>query len=709
MSRTLRPLLAIFVAFFAVHPGHVQRSIQAQVPSQSAEGNRMTPERLWQLGRIGESSIRSDGQVIAYTVRHYKLEENSGTTSLVLLSMDESNPGNSQTVLEGWPSIDSPQWVQDKLYFLGSAPKDQDGGSQVYCMNSPDSEPKKVSNIDGGLANLKVSPTGTHIAYTVDVKMDPTVNEIYEDLPKADARIIDQLMFRHWNAWHDYAYSHLHVAPIGDDGMIGEGTDLMNGMRADCPVPPFAGSEHFNWSPDGSEIALTTKIAENMAQSTDSDVYVVSIDDPESMRCLTDGQDGYDNDPVYSPDGKYLAYHSMERPGFESDRNRIMIVDRESGSQMELTEGLDQAATGSLWLPDSSGMVFNSDYRGTVQLFQLTLDSKKLTQVSKEVADHHVAGVFPDGKRLLVQINTMIKPVELYSLNRDTQAGTFLTQVNDEILKDLETPSVQQKMIEATDGSRIHCWVITPPNFDPSKKYPLLTYCQGGPQGQISQFFSYRWNFHLMAANGYVVVAPNRRGLPGFGRAWNDQISGDWGGQAMKDLLSVTDAMRQEPYIDPNRVGAVGASFGGYSVYWLMGNSGDRFATMIAHCGVFNMESMYAATEELFFVNWDLGGPYWESPEIRAKYEAFSPNRFIGNWKTPLLVIHGEKDFRVPLNQGIEAFTAAQIQDVPSRFLYFPSEGHWITQPQNGVLWHRVFFEWLDRYLKLEESDPSNK
>lgn len=252
--------------------------------------------------------------------------------------------------------------------------------------------------------------------------------------------------------------------------------------------------------------------------------------------------------------------------------------------------------------------------------------------------------------------------------------------------------------MKATDGKRIHNWVIYPPGFDRSKKWPLLVYCQGGPQGQIGQWFSYRWNFHLMAAQGYVVVAPNRRGLPGFGREWNDQISGDWGGQAMQDLLASTDAMLAESYIDSDRTGAIGASFGGYSVYWLMGNHEDRFKTMIAHCGVFNLESMYGSTEELFFVNWDLGGPYWKSDEVQRDYDRFSPHRFVRSWNTPLMVIHGQKDFRVPVTQGIEAFTAAQVNDIPSRFLYFPNEGHWVMKPQNGVLWHRVFFEWLGRY-----------
>jgi dipeptidyl aminopeptidase/acylaminoacyl peptidase len=294
----------------------------------------------------------------------------------------------------------------------------------------------------------------------------------------------------------------------------------------------------------------------------------------------------------------------------------------------------------------------------------------------------------------------MQRPKELAMLTLVDGTYTTLSDINGEQFAELEMPRVEEKWVDASDGKKIHCWVIYPPNFDPTKKWPLLTYCQGGPQGQIGQWFSYRWNFHLMAAQGYVIVAPNRRGLPGFGRSWNDQISRDWGGQAMQDLLSATDAMLAEPYIDRNRTAAIGASFGGYSVFWLMGNHGDRFQCMVAHCGVFNLESMYGSTEELFFVNWDLGGPYWKNAQLQREYDRFSPHRYAANWKTPLLVIHGEKDFRVPVTQGIEAFTAAQVQGVPSRFLYFPEEGHWVLKPQNGVLWHRVFFDWLDRYCQ---------
>ncbi len=560
----------------------------------------------------------------------------------------------------------------------------------------------------GGVANLKVSPTGKHIAFTVDIKLDSTVKELYKDLPKADARIIDSLMFRHWNAWHDFKYSHLHIATIERDGRAGKPVDLMPGQRVDCPVPPFGGSEQFAWSPDGKEIAYTAKDVKKWAESTDSDVYLINISKPSSARNITKGMTGYDNDPSYSPDGKLLAFHSMQRAGFEADRNRIMIYDRRTGRINDATKELDQTAHGAHWTPDSSRVIFTSESKGTVQLFSVKPTGGGAKAISRGRFNWAAYDVFPDGRRILVTFRNMIRPHELAVMSLADGTSKTITGVNDDVYAELKVPTIEERWIKATDGKLIHTWIVYPPDFDKSKKWPMLTYCQGGPQGQIGQWFSYRWNFHLMAANGYVIVAPNRRGLPGFGREWNDQISGDWGGQAMKDLLAVTDKMAAEDSIDERRVGAIGASFGGYTVYWMMGNAGDRFACMLAHCGVFNLESMYGSTEELFFVNWDLGGPYWKGAEVQRDYERFSPHRFVKNWKTPLLVVHGEKDFRVPVTQGLEAFTAAQVQGVPSKFLYFPNEGHWVLGPQNGVVWHRVFFEWLDKYCKPPKGSTEN-
>lgn len=667
-----------------------------------AQGQRMTPELLWKLGRLGESALASDGKQVAYTVRRYDLKENSGKSELHVMEIESKNDSK---ILDQWSYIGDIQFIQsssgDLLYFTGA--KTNDDSSQAWVLKPGAKEAQQVTDVEDGISNLKVSPVGKHLCYTADVKMDQTVNDLYKDLPMADARIIDGLMYRHWNAWHDYKYSHLFIAELGADGKAGSGKDLMEGLKTDCPVPPFGGSEQYCWSPDGREIALTAKIVNNWAESTDSDIYLYTVGSDEPMECITTGMDGYDNDPVYSPDGRFLAFHSMERPGFEADRNRVMFYDRQKKSISDATEGLDQTAHGTVWSPDSKSIYFGSEYRGTDQLFQVMVDQPGATQKSQGSYNWSIVDVFPDGERALVSYMSMIRPSELAVIRLSGGPIQPLTAINDEHFDNLEVPTIKERWVRASDGKQIHCWVIYPPNFDENKQYPMLTYCQGGPQGQIGQWFSYRWNFHLMAANDYVIVAPNRRGLPGFGREWNDQISGDWGGQAMKDILSATDAMLAKPYIDKKRVAAIGASFGGYTVYWLMGNSADRFCSMIAHCGVFNLESMYGSTEELFFVNWDMGGPYWKSQDLQKKYNEFSPHRFIGKWKTPLLVIHGQKDFRVPVTQGMEAFTAAQVEGVPSRFLYYPNEGHWVMGPQNGVLWHRVFFDWLDRYCKPEK------
>ncbi len=700
MIRQLIALVLISVMLPAL-PASAQQETRKKKERAEEKITRMTPELLWKLGRVGNAALSSDGTHVAYTVKRYDLEDNSGTSTLFI---KELTSGDTRTLVADWKSIGDVQFVPspfgERIYLSGLSGKDEEAKPQAWSINPVDGGAYQVTDIEEGIANLKVDPTGKHLAFTVDIKLDKEVTELFEDLPKADARIIDSLMFRHWNAWHDYKFSHLHIAKLDQQGRAEEATDLMKDVRADCPVPPFGGSEQFNWSPDGSEIAYTLKDVDDWAESTNSDVFVVKVERPTTVVNISEGMEGYDNNPVYSPDGRFLAFHSMQRAGFESDRNRIMIYDRAGGEITEATGGLDQTTHGATWSPDGNQLYFTSEHHGTVQVYRVPRVGGPAKQVSNGRFNWNLIAVDSSGKKALVSYMSMLRPTELGLLNLSKGTSEKITRVNDELYRNLELPKIQQRWVEATDGKKIHCWVIYPPKFDPKKKWPLLTYCQGGPQGQIGQWFSFRWNFHLMAANDYVIVAPNRRGLPGFGREWNDQISGDWGGQAMQDILSATDDLMGENFIDPKRTGAIGASFGGYTAYWLMGNHEDRFACMISHCGVFNLESMYGSTEELFFVNWDLGGPYWESRKIQREYDQFSPHRFVKNWTTPLLVIHGQKDFRVPVTQGIEAFTAAQVEGVPSRFLYFPDEGHWVLGPQNGVLWHRVFFDWLDRYCK---------
>ena len=700
---------------------HSDPALQDDAVESPMVEKRMTPELLLKLGRLGGASVSPDGTQVAYTVREYDLEKNKGRSSLHIVNRTDKADA---IAFKDWGSIGSLDWIKtaggNRLFFEGTPQKPEDAEddptNQAYSLDVSAGALIKLTDIEDGIANLKVAKGGQRIAFTVDIKLDDKPSEIHKDLPDTEGRVIDALMFRHWKSWHDYKYSHLHVATITAEGTAGPATDLMTGIRADCPVPPFGGGEQFSWSPDGSQIAFTMKNVKDWAQSTNSDVYLVDWDqvskagaDGVTFKNITENGLGYDNNPAYSPDGKWLAFNSMQRAGFEADRNRIILYERATGVSRELTSGLDQHASNIQWAPDSASIVFESERKGTNQLFRIAVADSKLTQVSEGRFNWHTIGFLDNGKSLLTTQTSMLRPAELHQLSLADGKATKLSGINDAIYANLELPTIHERFVEATDGKKIHCWVIHPPEFDAAsdKKWPMLTYCQGGPQGQIGQWFSYRWNFHLMAAKGYVVLAPNRRGLPGFGREWNDQISGDWGGQAMKDILSTTDDLMAEPYVDEDRVGAVGASYGGYTVYWLMGNGGDRFKAMIAHCGVFNLESMYGSTEELFFVNHDLGGPYWSDPEVFKKYQQFSPHRFVKNWKTPLLVIHNELDFRVPLTQGLEAYTAAKVQNVPSRFLYFPDEGHWVQKPQNSILWSRVFYEWLDRFCKGDKEGES--
>lgn len=682
----------------------------------------MTPELLWKLGRVGQAEISPDGRQMIYTVTRYDLDENSGQVDLMLQDLPEwlgdacdettevveafdtplAKLNVSKTLVAGTKGLNSIAWIQrpEGLRVLYVAPTQEDKPtSQAWMIDPAGGDPIQVTDVKDGIGHLIVAPAGDQIAFAVDVRLDSDVHDIYKDLPKADARIIDSLMYRHWNAWHDYAYSHVCVAKLDADGIAEPEIDLMRGLRADCPLQPFGGTEHFTFSPDGSEMALTIKLVNNAAVSTDSSIYLVSTQGGP-LKNVTPGMPGYDQEPKYSPDGSTIAFSSMQRPGFEADRRRIMLYSRSSASITEITEGLDQTAHHITWSEDGKSLFFNSESRGTNQVYCIDVDTHHVTTVSEGQFDFAVLQPVPNQSYLIVTQQSMLRPVEIAVIDLESREITAVTDVNRKIFADLELPSVEERMVTATDGAEIHNWVILPPDYDDQSndQWPMLTYCQGGPQGQIGQWFSYRWNFHLMASKGYVVLAVNRRGMPGFGQAWNDQISGDWGGQAMQDILAATDAMMADPHIDRRRVAAIGASFGGYTAYWLMGNHADRFSAIIAHCGVFNLESMYGSTEELFFVNWDLGGPYWQSEEIQDAYNRFSPHRFVGNWKTPLLVIHGEKDFRVPVTQGMEAFTAAQTQGVPSRFLYFPQEDHWVKSPQNSVLWNRVFFDWLERY-----------
>ncbi len=668
----------------------------------------MTPELLWQINRVSAGVVSPDGKQVVYGVTKYDVAEDKGNTDLYLLNLEGGEPLR----LTDFPGNEfNAQWHPDgsKIGFLSA----KSGSVQLWEVSPEGSDAREVSHIEGGITNFRYAPTGKRVSFTRDVKLDKTVNEVYPDLPKADARILDGLMYRHWDSWHDYAYSHLYVADY-ENGTLREPVDLMPNQKYDTPLNPFGGIEQINWSQDGNMLAYTSKkkSGTEAATSTNSDIYVVDFRTGSTVN-LTEGMMGYDIEPVFSPNGRFMAWLSMEREGYESDKNRLFVYDFVRDQTFELTRTFDNNAHSPAWSRDGNTLFFTSEVDATIQIFAADVIDEdigraKIRQVTEGVYNYTAFDVAAteDGSALIAQRVSMSSPAELYRVDARTGEADRLTFATQEVMSSIKAGKVEKRMVEATDGKEILTWVIYPPDFDPDKEYPALLYAQGGPQQTVSQFFSYRWNFQLMAANGYIIVAPNRRGLPGFGQAWNEEISGDWGGQAMKDLLSAIDDVAREPYVDENRLGAIGASFGGFSVYWLAGNHEGRFKTFVAHAGVFNLESMYGSTEELFFVNFDLQGPYWENPKPRS-YEAFSPHRFVQNWDTPMLIIHGEKDFRVPIDQGMQAFTALQLKGIDSRFLYFPEEGHWVLKPQNGLVWHRVFFDWLDRRLKPSGSANS--
>jgi dipeptidyl aminopeptidase/acylaminoacyl peptidase len=654
----------------------------------------MTPERLWQLKRAAAPIVSPDGRQFVFTLSEFDVQENSGQTDLYLLPVEGGTP---QRVTDFGGRVSNPQWRPDgrRIGFLAA----REDGVQLWEVNPDGSDLRQVSKIEGGIGNFRYAPTGTHVSFTRRVRVGPTIAEIHPDLPKANAKIIDELMYRHWDTWHDGRYSHLFIAEYRE-GTIGEPLDLMPGARFDTPLPPFGGVEQINWSPDGGRIAYTAKkvAGTEAAQSTDSDIYLYELGSG-AVTNLTRGNHGYDLEPVFSPDGRFVAWLSMERESYEADRSRLFIHEFATGESRELTVGFDLDVHAPEWALDGRAIFFTSETRGTVQIYEAPLEGR-IRQVTEGIHDYGRFGVVKTaaGPSLIAARMSMSEPTDFHRVEVRSGQSSRLSDLNADVLRPVTMGRVESRIVKATDGADILTWVIYPPGFDPNRRYPTLLYAQGGPQSALSQFFSYRWNFQALAAPGYIIVAPNRRGVPGFGQAFKEAVSRDWGGQAMQDLLSAIDDVAREPYVDRDRLGAIGPSFGGFTVFWLAGNHQKRFRTLVAHAGVFNLESMYLTTEELFFVNWDVGGPFWETPRPRG-YD-FSPHSFLENWETPMLVIHGELDFRVPVTEGMQAFTALQVKNIDSRFLYFPTEGHWILTPQNGILWHRVVFDWLERYLQ---------
>ncbi len=652
----------------------------------------LTPELLWKLRRVSGGSVSPDGNYLLFAQRVFDMTENKGNTDLFVV---ELKSGKINQITNTPFSEMEAQWGKNNAIWFLSTEKD---GLQVWKMNADGSNKTQRSNFKNiELEGFKLSPNEGYIVTIEAVKFGETVQDKYADLPKANARIENDLMYRHWDHYDDHMKRHLFVHFININGYVEpRGVDVLDGEPFDGILPPFGGTEQFAISNDGNTIVYTSKKlnGKEFARSTNSELYEYTPATRQT-KLLTSGYAGYDNNPAYSVNG-VLAWTSMARNGFEADKNDLMIRGLD-GKDINLTAGTDHTIGSYVWHPDGKKIYFISPAKGTEQIFEVEIATKKIRQISSGQFDHVSLSVF--GDKIYTGRQSMIAPTDLYSIGIKKGEVKQLTNANEDLLKGITLPTVQEKWVTTTDGKQMLVWMVYPPNMVSSKKYPALLYCQGGPQSMVSQFFSYRWNLALMASQGYVVIAPNRRGLPGFGQEWNDAISKDWGGQAMRDYLTATDEAAKMPNIDKDRIGAVGASYGGYSVYMLAGIHENRFKTFISHCGLFNLESWYGTTEELFFADWDHGGPYWLD-ENKANYEKNSPHNYVKNWNTPILVIHGGVDYRVPESEGMQAFQAAQLMGLKSKYLHFPTEGHWVQSPQNGLLWQREFFEWLANDLR---------
>ena len=661
---------------------------------------KLTAEHLQLFGQVSGISVSPDGKTILYGVSYGDITLNKRNRELFTVGIDGSN---KKQITQTSKSESEAQWIKDgqKIAFLYEG--------QIWEMNPDGSGRTRLSDFENGIEGFQFSPDETKVAFISQVQSFTPSSETYNDLDKATGRIIDNLMYKHWDEWVE-TIPHPFIADFNGK-QLSNISDVMEGEPFEAPLKPFGGIEDFTWMNSGEKNVLfytsKKKTGKEYARSTNSDIYLYAPEMKASLN-FTEGMMGYDMHPNLSPDNTYFSWLSMERDGYESDKNRLIIVKIEGaaekgaiGSVVDLTADWDYNVDDYCWSQDEKTIYIVSNVNGTSQLFAITnLDAKPTFEKLTDGDWDYTSVALADG--CLVGLRrSMSCPPEIYAVNLETREQTNLSQENTDFLAGIDMGKVEGRWIKTTRGENMLTWVVYPPDFDPGKKYPAILYCQGGPQSTVSQFWSIRWNLQLMATNGYIVVAPNRHGVPGFGQAWNEQISGDYGGQNMKDYFSAIDALTAEPYVDENRLGATGASYGGFSVFWLAGNHNKRFKAFYAHAGIFNFDAQYLETEESFFADWDLGGPFWDkSNKIAQNSYANSPHRFIEKWDTPIMISHGEKDYRILASQGMMAFNAAQLQDIPSRLLIFPDENHWVLKAQNGILFQREFFRWFDEHLK---------
>lgn len=657
--------------------------IDVSLTDAEKSGGVLTPEILWKYGRIGTIALSPDGASVLYTVTYYELATERRSTNIY--SIPSAGGNVTQLTTEGGSA---PQWIDNgkKIAYLA--------GGKIMTMNSDGSGKKEITGLSD-FEILSFAPSNDKVYFTRRVKLDKTANDVY-GFDKAKVRIIDDLMYRHWDSWSDYSYSHLFVASF-DGSAISNEKDILEGQRFETPDAPYFDDTEISWSPDGKYVAYTCKKLSGKAYSlsTNTDIYLYNTSTGEEKN-ITEGNLGYDKYPVFSPDGSMIAYTSMKQEGYESDLTRLFVYNIATGERKWVSEGWDYNVESPQW--NGNGTIwFTCPYLGTQPVFNISLSDGKITRVTK--GDYDMGPLYLQNGVLISGMQSMSRPTEVANVNMTSGEFSMISDVNGSIYQSIKMGKTEEKYVKTKDGKDLQSWIIYPPDFDPAKKYPALLYCKGGPQGSLGQGWSYRWNYQLMAANGYIVVAVNRRGDSGFGSYWREQISGDYGGKNMQDYLDAIDAMAKEPYVDKDRLGAVGASYGGYSVFYLAGIHQKRFKAFIAHCGVFDVTAEYLSTEELWYPNKDYGGTPWDKPQPAA-YNKFNPLTLADKWDTPILIITGANDFRIPYTQSMEAFTAAQLHNVPSRLLIFENETHWVTKPQDAIIWQREFFSWLDKYLK---------
>lgn len=690
MKRTILSLLA---AVSLAIPAYAAGYSDENPTQQTSQSSMMTPEMLLTMARIGGFSLSPNGKQVVYSVSLPSIQDNKAKTQLFLVNSDGSG---RKALTDGTRTAISPRWIEGgkRIAYLTVI----EGEMQLVSILPDGTDQRQVTRIPGGITGYLYSQDGKQLVYTADIKLPNEAKDRNPDLDKISGRVITDLMYKHWDEWVETA-PHTFVASLAQQP-ITQGKDLLEGELFEAPMKPHSDESDIAITPDGKGIAYASrkKTGLEYSISTNSDIYYYDLTTGTTTN-LTEGMMGYDTHPSFSPDGKYMTWCSMERDGYESDLIRLFLLDRTTGEKTYLTEGFEYNVEQPTWSQDGKSIYFIACVEAESHLYELTLKNKKIRRITQGQMDY--VGFDLQGTTLVAARQSMLAPTDLYRVDLKKGTATAITMENESTLAQLGDIRCEKRWMNTTNGEKMLVWVLYPANFDTSKKYPSILYCQGGPQSTISQFWSYRWNPRIMAENGYIVILPNRHGVPGFGKAWNEQISGDYGGQNMRDYLTAADEMKKEPYIDPNGMGCVGASYGGFSVYWLAGHHEKRFNCFIAHAGIFNLEAQYLETEEKWFANWDMGGAPWEKSNATAQRTfATSPHLFVDKWDTPILIIHGERDYRILASQGMMAFDAARMHGVPTEMLLYPDENHWVLQPQNAVLWQRTFFRWLDRWLK---------